>query len=183
MSALSVFHILGLYPAPFSWQLLIGSPMVSSYVLNNDFLGTTTTVTVDGFDSASLAAAPANNSRVYVNSIMVNGKPTPSICWIAFDDLVGGGDIVIKVDADTVGAAARGCDGATQANVAKRGSPRGTTSLPDNLKKRESPHGTKTVPDSLRKRGNHRGTTSIPDSPQKRGNHRGTTSLPDSPHF
>ncbi|THH32410.1 hypothetical protein EUX98_g1756 [Antrodiella citrinella] len=115
MAALLTFHILGLYPTPFSWQLLVGSPLVSSYTIKNNLLGTTTTVTVNGFDNTTLTAAPPSGSNLFVKKITVNGKDNPSLCWLAFDDLTGGGKIVIDVDDDAASAANRGCgeDGLT----------------------------------------------------------------------
>lgn len=132
MAALSVFHILGLYPVPVSWQLLISSPLISSYSITNEVFGTVTQVTVKGFDNATLTAAPPSGSRVYVKSITVNGQPTISVCWISFQDLVGGGNIVIEVDSDAAGAAVRGCGGHSEdAKFVRRGNKRGTQSLPD----------------------------------------------------
>lgn len=100
MGALLVFHLLGLYPVPASTQLLIGSPFLSSYTLSNAALGTTTTVTVDGFDDATLTASPPAGSRLFVQKVTVNGVERPSVCWIAFEDVVGGGEVVISVGAD-----------------------------------------------------------------------------------
>ena len=82
MAALLSFHILGLYPVVSTRQFLIGSPLVSSYTLTNDFFKTKTTVTVDGFDPASLNVAPANGTALYVNSIKINGKESESLCWV-----------------------------------------------------------------------------------------------------
>lgn len=109
MAALLSFHILGLYPVVSTRQFLIGSPLVSSYALSNDLFGTTTTVTVQGFDPASLNATPANNTALYVTRITINGAASESLCWITFDDLTKGNNITITVDEDATGAAARGC--------------------------------------------------------------------------
>ncbi|TCD68504.1 hypothetical protein EIP91_010560 [Steccherinum ochraceum] len=111
MAALLAFHLLGLYPTPFSSQILVGSPMVSSYTIRNQLRGTRTKVTVEGFDRSSLVAKPRNGSRVFVKNITVNGHQNPSLCWLAFEDLIGGGEIVIQVDGDASAAAARGCGG------------------------------------------------------------------------
>ncbi len=100
MAALLVFHLLGLYPVPASRQLLIGSPFVSSYTVHNELFNTSTTVTVQNFDATTLVATPPAGSRVYVQSVTVNGVQLDSICWIAWDDIVGGGEIVIAVGAD-----------------------------------------------------------------------------------
>ncbi|KAJ8487577.1 hypothetical protein ONZ45_g14281 [Pleurotus djamor] len=58
---------------------------------------------------SSLAMTPPSGSRVFVKSITINGNPSPSLCWIDFDDVVGGGNIVIEVDSDASAAAAVGC--------------------------------------------------------------------------
>ncbi|KAH9475893.1 putative secreted glycosidase [Psilocybe cubensis] len=110
MAALLIFHLLGLYPVPASRQLLLSTPFLSSYTLHNGLLGTDTTVTVSGFDPATLVKAPPTGSRLYVQSVTIKGKASSSVCWIQFDDLVGGGQIVI-----TVGATPRtdGCGSAS----------------------------------------------------------------------
>lgn len=109
MAALLTFHLLGLYPVVSTRQFLIGSPFLSSYTLTNDLFGNQTSVTVDGFDPATLTATPANGTALYVKSITINGAPSESICWVTFDDLTSGGNITITVDADASAAAARGC--------------------------------------------------------------------------
>jgi len=131
MAALLTFHILGLYPTPFSWQLLVGSPLVSSYTITNDLLGTITTVTVDGFDNSTLTATPPNGSKPFVKSIRINGEDNPSLSWLAFDDLTGGGEIVIEVDGDAVAATQRGCGGASPTSVSRSGTSR--QSIPESL--------------------------------------------------
>lgn len=109
MAALLTFHILGLYPVPASKQLLIGSPLLSSYTLVNDLFNTRTKFSVRNFDNTTLNAAPAAGSRVYVKNITINGRPSESLCWISFDDVVGGGEVVIEVDSDAAAAASAGC--------------------------------------------------------------------------
>ncbi|KAJ8082572.1 hypothetical protein PM082_008427 [Marasmius tenuissimus] len=112
MASLLTFHLLGLYPVPSSKQLLIGSPSLSSFTLTNNLLGTSTKFTVTNFDPTTLNVSPPAGSRVYVKSITINGKAAPSICVIDFDQVVGGGDIVIEVDGDAEAAEQRGCGGA-----------------------------------------------------------------------
>ncbi len=121
MASLLVFHILGLYPVISTTQMLIGSPMVSSFSLRNDVLGTTTKFTVTDFDSTSLASFPPEGSRVYVKSIMINGVQSDSICAISWSDVVGGGEIVIQVDSDATAAQARGCGGLLPDSLATGG--------------------------------------------------------------
>ncbi|KAF8994041.1 glycosyl hydrolase family 92-domain-containing protein [Cyathus striatus] len=107
MAALLTFHLLGLYPVPSSTQLLIGSPFVSSYTIHNALFDTSTTVTTRNFDSSTLVQIPPAGSRLYVQSVTVNGEVRGSICWIDWKDLVGGGEIVIEVGSDP--AVAKGC--------------------------------------------------------------------------
>ncbi|THU85126.1 hypothetical protein K435DRAFT_764443 [Dendrothele bispora CBS 962.96] len=109
MAALLTFHLLGLYPVSASNQLLIGSPFVSSFSLTNNFLGTTTKFTVNGFDEATVTGTPPNGSRLFVKSVTINGVESPSLCVIDFNDVIGGGDIVIEVDGDAEAAQTRGC--------------------------------------------------------------------------
>ena len=47
-----------------------------------------------------------------MKSITINGKSAPSLCAIDFDQVVGGGEIVIEVDGDAEAAKQRGCGGA-----------------------------------------------------------------------
>jgi len=109
MAALLTFHILGLYPVPASTQLLLGSPLVSSFTINNALSKAPTKFTVVDFDSRSLSATPPSGSRVYVQSVTINGVLSDSVCVIDWNDAVGGGEIVIQVDGDAAAAAARGC--------------------------------------------------------------------------
>ncbi|KAF8201195.1 glycosyl hydrolase family 92-domain-containing protein [Mycena galopus ATCC 62051] len=109
MSALLTFHILGLYPVAASKQLLIGSPLLSAYTLRNDFFGTSTSFTVSGFDKTGLTATPPAGASVFVKSITINGAPSASLCWIDFDDVIGGGSIEIEVYSDADAAATAGC--------------------------------------------------------------------------
>lgn len=109
MASLLAFHIMGLYPVAASKQLLISSPFLSSFTIHNNFFNTATTFTVKNFDNATLVAAPPAGSRIYVKSITINGKAGPSLCWINFDDVVGGGEIVIEMYGDATAAASTGC--------------------------------------------------------------------------
>ncbi|KIK62755.1 glycoside hydrolase family 92 protein [Collybiopsis luxurians FD-317 M1] len=109
MAALLTFHLLGLYPVQASTQFLIGSPFVSSYTLFNEAFNTETKFTVSGFDPSTIVATPPSGSRLFVKRVTVNGKDTGSVCTIDFEDVVGGGEVVIEVDGDADAAAARGC--------------------------------------------------------------------------
>ena len=123
MAALLVFHILGLYPVPASKQLLLGSPLLSSFALKNDVLGTTTHFTVNNFDPRSVQQSPPADQdiRLYVSQVTVNGKKTESICWLSWDDVVGGGNIEITVDSDATAAQERGCSGSLPDSLATAG--------------------------------------------------------------
>ncbi|KAL5521115.1 hypothetical protein ACEPAG_9037 [Sanghuangporus baumii] len=120
MGALLAFHILGLYPVPASKQLLLNSPLVSSFTLHNDFLGTSTRFIVSGFDASSTSSDPPADSRVFITNVTINGALHDSLCWLSFDDVVGGGEIVITVDSDAAAAQTRGCGS-------------GPSALPDSL--------------------------------------------------
>lgn len=109
MAALLTFHILGLYPVPASTQLLLGSPLISSFTINNGFALTPTKFSVVNFDNTTLNASPPGGSRVFVKSVVINGKASDSICVIDWNDVVGGGEIIIEVDGDAAAAQARGC--------------------------------------------------------------------------
>ncbi|KAJ3745146.1 glycosyl hydrolase family 92-domain-containing protein [Lentinula detonsa] len=109
MASLLTFHLLGLYPVQSTSQFLINSPFLSSYTLTNAFFNTSTTFTVSGFDNATLVASPPAGSRVFVKSVKVNGVDTGSVCVIGFEDVTGGGEVVIEVDGDADAAAMRGC--------------------------------------------------------------------------
>ncbi|KAK7040737.1 hypothetical protein VNI00_009643 [Paramarasmius palmivorus] len=111
MAALLTFHLLGLYPVPASKQLLIGSPFLSSFTIVNNLLGTSTEFTVKNFDKATLNMTPPAGSRLFVKSIIIDGEPSRSLCVIDFDQVVGGGKIVIEVDSDAEAARDRGCGG------------------------------------------------------------------------
>lgn len=101
MAALLVFHLLGMYPVPSSTQLLIGSPMVSNFTIHNNFFGTSTTFTVDGFDPTSIVATPPAGSRFYVSNVAINGVVQVSRCWVDFRDVFAqSASVVITVTGD-----------------------------------------------------------------------------------
>lgn len=105
MAALLVFHILGLYPVPSSTQFLVGSPLISHYAIHNNLFGTTTQISVDGFDPSSITASPAVGARYLVQSVSINGKQQNSRCWIDFKDVFAQStQVVIKVTANATEA-------------------------------------------------------------------------------
>ncbi|KAF9527225.1 glycosyl hydrolase family 92-domain-containing protein [Crepidotus variabilis] len=97
MGALLSFHLLGLYPVVSTNQLLISAPFFSSYTITNPLLGTSTTVRVVNFNKNTLTATPPAGSNIYVQSVTVKGVKRPGICWIEWENLVGGGEIVIEL--------------------------------------------------------------------------------------
>ena len=80
-------------------------------LFRSDVLNTSTTFTVSGFDPLSLSSNPPSGARVYVANVTVNGVQRGSVCWLGFGDVVGGGEVVLGVDADAEAAARRGCGG------------------------------------------------------------------------
>jgi len=76
------------------------------------FFNTNTTFTVKNFDKATLTGAPPAGSRLFVKSVTINGKASNSLCWIDFDDVIGGGQIVVEVYGDAAAAANAGCGNA-----------------------------------------------------------------------
>lgn len=109
MAALLAFHLLGLYPVVDTKQFLVVSPFVSQYSIYNEFFGTHTTIRVNLFDPTSITSAPPSGSRYFVSQITINGIPHVSNCWISFDDIIGGGEIVITVTDDEEAVIAAGC--------------------------------------------------------------------------
>jgi hypothetical protein len=136
MATLLAFHILGLYPGtslhllnqpdmktqsvPTTTQYLISSPFIPSYTVHNSFLGTTTNVTVVGFDPSSVHVSVPSGARAYVKSVTVNGNKTESICHFDFYDTFRlGGNIVIEVTNKT--DAAVGCAGSVPESLSAGG--------------------------------------------------------------
>lgn len=64
---------------------------ISSYSISSDALfRTTATVTVQNFNKTTLMESPPAGSNI-------NGIAWSSICWIDWQDIIGGGHIVIVV--------------------------------------------------------------------------------------
>ncbi len=103
MAALLTFHLLGLYPVPSTTQLLVGSPFLSSYTLKTSITptqGFNTTVRVVNFDSQTLVQEPVQGTKLYVQSVTVDGKKQNSRCWIDFGALLKSREILIEVGDD-----------------------------------------------------------------------------------
>ena len=101
MATLLAFHILGLYPVPSTSQYLVLSPMTPQYTIHNAYLNTSTTVTVKGFDPASVQQTIPAGAAAYVANVTVNGVVSPNRCHFDFYDVFRvGGEVVIEVTAD-----------------------------------------------------------------------------------
>ncbi|GJJ06144.1 hypothetical protein Clacol_000333 [Clathrus columnatus] len=93
-----IFHLLGLYPVPSTTQYLVLSPFLPTYTIHNTELGTSTTVTVEGFDPSSVAPTIPKGASAYVKSVFINGAASASNCHIDFYDTFRvGGNITIQL--------------------------------------------------------------------------------------
>ncbi|KAF5338528.1 hypothetical protein D9611_013248 [Ephemerocybe angulata] len=109
MGTLLIFHLLGIYPVPGSTQYIQLSPFTPKYTIHNPYLGVSTTVTVKNFDVKSLQEVIPEGTSAYVESVTVNGEPSPRCYFDFYDTFKKGGDIVITLTADK--AAADDCQG------------------------------------------------------------------------
>ena len=120
MATVLVWHLLGLYPGaslpylpfplalmyvcatvPGTSEILVISPFLPTYTIHNRYLGVNTTVTVKGFDPASVQQYIPAGAAAYVQNVTINGVPAPSRCHFDFYDAFRvGGEIVIEVTAD-----------------------------------------------------------------------------------
>jgi hypothetical protein len=92
---------------PGTSELLIVSPMIPKYTVHNRYMNTSTTVTVEGFDSRSLQETIPRGAAAYVQSVRVStsndnvSTENASRCYFDFYDTFRvGADIVITVTAD-----------------------------------------------------------------------------------
>jgi hypothetical protein len=93
---------------------------VPSYTIHNTYLGTTTNVTVVGFDPKSVAETIPAGARAYVKSVSVNGNQTASICHFDFYDTFRlGGNITIEVTDKA--SAVEGCAGSVPESLSTGG--------------------------------------------------------------
>ncbi|KAI0044234.1 glycoside hydrolase family 92 protein [Auriscalpium vulgare] len=98
MATVLSFHLLGLYPVPGTTELLVLSPFTPKYTIHNDYLNTSTTVTVVGFDPKSVNGTIPNGAAAYVKSVSVNNQTLASRCHFDFYDTFRiGADVVIEV--------------------------------------------------------------------------------------
>ncbi|KAJ2930255.1 hypothetical protein H1R20_g6808, partial [Candolleomyces eurysporus] len=100
MATLLLFHLLGFYPVPGSTQYLQLSPFVPQYTIHNPYLGVSTNVTVVNFDPESIQEVIPEGASAYVESVTVNGEPSPRCYFDFYDTFRKGGEIVITLTAN-----------------------------------------------------------------------------------
>ncbi|EST09643.1 Glycosyl hydrolase family 92 [Kalmanozyma brasiliensis GHG001] len=89
MASLLGWYLLGLYPTPGTKELLVLSPFMPGYTIDNPLLGKAT-VTVRGFDERSIGGKIPTGVKAYVQQVLIDGKPHSSRCRMSFDDLFPG---------------------------------------------------------------------------------------------
>ncbi|GAC93965.1 glycosyl hydrolase [Pseudozyma hubeiensis SY62] len=89
MASLLGWFLLGFYPTPGTKELLVLSPFMPAYTINNPVLGKAT-VTVTGYDERSIGGTIAKGVKAYVERVLIDGKPHGSRCRMSFDDLFPG---------------------------------------------------------------------------------------------
>jgi putative alpha-1,2-mannosidase len=88
MSAWYIFSTLGFYPvAPASNQYAIGSPAVNHAVIQ-----------LAGGKSFTVNVKNQSNKNVYVQKIVLNGKPLNTL-FLSHDDIINGGEITFYMGA------------------------------------------------------------------------------------
>ncbi|CCL98662.1 uncharacterized protein FIBRA_00664 [Fibroporia radiculosa] len=101
MATVLVWHLLGLYPVPGTSEILVVSPFLPTYTIHNSYLGVSTTVTVQNFDSRSVQQTIPPGVAAYVKSVTINGQLSPSRCHFDFYDTFRvGGEVIIEVTSD-----------------------------------------------------------------------------------
>ncbi|KAJ6542211.1 hypothetical protein DFH09DRAFT_1392888 [Mycena vulgaris] len=99
---------------------LILSSFTPKYTIHNSYLGTSTAVTVVGFDSNSVRRIILAGTAAYVANVTMNGVPSASRCHLDFYDAFRlGGNITITLTADK--AAADDCLGALPESLSTGG--------------------------------------------------------------
>ncbi|SAM73346.1 uncharacterized protein UBRO_00039 [Ustilago bromivora] len=89
MASLLGWYLLGLYPTPGTKELLILSPYMPGYTINNPVLGKAM-VTVSGFDERSIGGKIPKGVKAFVEQVLIDGKLHTSRCRMSFDDLFPG---------------------------------------------------------------------------------------------
>lgn len=110
MQTLLNFHLLGLFPVVGTTELLVGSPFVPSYRIENELRGTLYVV-AKGFDASTVAQTIPDGARAFVGSVSVNGNKLASRCKISFADLFPGPGANTTLELEMVAdeAAANSC--------------------------------------------------------------------------
>ena len=105
---------------PGTSEILVISPFLPTYTIHNRYLGVNTTVTVKGFDPASVQQYIPEGTAAYVQNVTVNGVPAASRCHFDFYDAFWlGGNITITLTADK--AAADNCGDAVPESLSTGG--------------------------------------------------------------
>ncbi|KAJ1030622.1 hypothetical protein NDA18_001862 [Ustilago nuda] len=89
MASLLGWYLLGFYPTPGTKELLILSPYMPGYTINNPVLGKAM-VTVSGFDKRSIGGKIPKGVKAFVEQVLIDGKLHTSRCRMSFDDLFPG---------------------------------------------------------------------------------------------
>ncbi|SNX81309.1 uncharacterized protein MEPE_00014 [Melanopsichium pennsylvanicum] len=89
MASLLGWYLIGFYPTPGTKELLVLSPFMPGYTINNPVLGKAT-VTVTGYDEKSIGKTVPRGVKAYVGQINLDGKKHSSKCRMSFDDLFPG---------------------------------------------------------------------------------------------
>jgi hypothetical protein len=76
------------------------SPFTPKYTIHNPYLNISTTVRVENFDEQSLAEVIPEGASAYVDTVTVNGEPSPRCHFDLYDTFKKGGEIVITLTAD-----------------------------------------------------------------------------------
>lgn len=110
MQTLLNFHLLGLHPVVGTTELLVSSPFVPGYRIDNE-LGGTLYVIAKGFDATSVAQTIPDGSRAFVGSVSINGRKQSSRCRVSFKDLFPGAGSNTTLELEMVAdeAAANSC--------------------------------------------------------------------------
>lgn len=89
MASLLGWYLLGLYPTPGTKELLILSPFMPGYTIDNPVLGKAV-VSVRGYDARSIDGKIPKGVKAYVEQVTIDGKAHSSRCRLSFDDLFPG---------------------------------------------------------------------------------------------
>ncbi|KAF5512168.1 putative secreted glycosidase [Colletotrichum aenigma] len=115
MASLLTWYLLGFYPVPASGEMLVLSPFMPGYKVQNELMGTVN-VKVTGFDPASLARNIPSGARAYVDTVKLDGV-AKGRCRIDFKQFFAAKDVeFVMVDAKK-----DGCDGQEPSSLSTGG--------------------------------------------------------------